>query len=228
MRRFSIGLVLAVAIAACIASLSYFEMLPTFEELRESRHEFSAYVDMHPVLSIIVFSLIYIVAVALSVPLATPLSILSGFLFGTVVGTLVVVFSATVGATAIFLLARYFFRDFFEEKFKARIDALKVESMVNGFRDILILRLIPAVPFALINVAAGFTRVRLREYVLATFLGIMPFSFVYVHAGMRLSEVSSLKDIASSETVMFLSRIAVVLVVLYLIKMYFPKRSPRA
>lgn len=228
MRRFSIGLLLAVVIGATVTSLSYFGMLPTFEELKESRHEFSTYVDMHPALSIIVFSLIYIVAVALSVPIATPLSILSGFLFGTVVGTFLVVFSATIGATVIFLLARYFFRDFFEEKFRTRIDTLKVESMLNGFRDILILRLIPAVPFALINVAAGFTRVRLREYVLATLFGIIPFSFVYVHAGMRLSEITSVKDILSSETFMFLSRVVVVLVVLYVIKVYFPKRKPRA
>ena len=169
--------------------------------------------------------LIYIVAVALSVPIATPLSVLAGFLFGTAFGTVLVVFSATAGATAIFILARYLFRDFFSAKAERFMATVKLESTKNGFRDILIARLIPAVPFSVINIVAGLTHVRLRDYVLATVLGIVPFSFVYVHAGTSLAEIQSVRDIASTETAMILSRIGIVLLVLYVVKHFYSSRK---
>jgi uncharacterized membrane protein YdjX (TVP38/TMEM64 family) len=100
-----------------------------------------------------------------------------------------------------------------------KLSSIKIGGEENGFRDILIARLVPAVPFSLINIIAGLTKVKVRDYVLATLIGIMPFSFVYVQAGVQLSEINSLSDIASSMTVM--SRVALVLFVLYVLRRFF-------
>lgn len=225
MRRVSIGLLVFALSVGAVVFFWYKGTLPSFDSLRGSRHEFSAYVDSHPVLGVLFFSFIYIAVVAGSIPLATPLSLLAGFLFGTFEGVVIVVLSATIGATITFLLSRYFFRSFFEEKTKNMMQKLHFKSTTNGFKDVFIARLIPAVPFSLINIIAGLTQVRLGEYVLATILGIIPFSFVYVHSGMRLSEITSIKDIASSASVMFFSRIALVLFVLYILRRYFTSRK---
>ena len=108
------------------------------------------------------------------------------------------------------------------------MESVKLESTKNGFRDILIARLIPAVPFSVINIVAGLTHVKLRDYILATVLGIIPFSFVYVHAGTSLAEIQSIRDIASTETAMLLSRIGVVLLVLYAIKYFYTSRKNKS
>jgi uncharacterized membrane protein YdjX (TVP38/TMEM64 family) len=209
------GMAVSLAVCACVVGAWYAGFLPSFAEVQGSRDALRAYVDVHPYLSPFVFMLVYMGVVALSLPLATPLSLLAGYFFGALLGTFVVVVSATVGATVIFLIARYFFREFFEEKIRAyRGDV----PNIGTFGDVLIARLVPAVPFSLINVLAGLTRVSLRSYVVATLLGIIPFSFVYVYAGERLGELQSIHDITSSESAMFLSRIALVLVVLYIVR----------
>jgi uncharacterized membrane protein YdjX (TVP38/TMEM64 family) len=207
-----------------VALAWYAGMLPSFQDVQSSRDALRAYVDAHQVLAPLMFALIYIGVVALSLPLATPLSLLAGYLFGEVFGTFIVVVAATLGATLIFIIARYFFREFFEEKIRAYRGGL---SDVGTFSDVLIARLVPAVPFSLINIVSGLTRVSLRSYILATFIGIMPFSFVYVYAGQRLGEINSLHDITSSESAMFLSRICLVLVVLYIIKRVHSARTTK-
>jgi uncharacterized membrane protein YdjX (TVP38/TMEM64 family) len=207
-----------------VALAWYAGVLPSFQDVQSSRDALRAYVEVHRVLAPVVFALIYIGVVALSLPLATPLSLLAGYLFGKVFGTFIVVVAATLGATLIFIIARYFFREFFEEKIRVYRGGL---SEIGTFSDVLIARLVPAVPFSLINIVSGLTRVSLRSYILATFIGIIPFSFVYVYAGQRLGEIHSIHDITSSESTMFLSRVFIVLVVLYIIKRVHGTRTTK-
>lgn len=223
MKRHHIGLIVALCIVVAIGALYFSGNLPSFDDIRESRDRFHSYAMTMPITATLVFSLVYIALVALSIPLAAVFSLLAGFLFDSVVGTVIIVISATIGATIIFLLARYFFRDYFETK----IGVSEKTRSFGTFSDVLVARLVPAIPFSLINIVAGLTQVSLRDYVLATALGIIPFSFVYVHAGEALGEIQSLRDIASSELWMFVSRIALVIAVLYIIKRVHSARSPR-
>lgn len=205
MSREKIGFVLVVLVVFGIYLASLYGMVPSFVELRDLRHLFSQYVDMHPVLGGSLFILTYITAVALSLPIATALTVLAGFLFGVMLGTILVVLGATVGATIIFILARYFFRNFFESHFGARLSSVNEELRANGFRDVLLLRLTPLVSFSLLNVATALTKVRLRQYVPATLFGIVPFTLIYVKAGTRLSEIDSLGDVLSLQTLLVVS-----------------------
>ncbi|MFM2374630.1 MAG: hypothetical protein RLZZ234_625 [Candidatus Parcubacteria bacterium] len=215
------------AVALVVGTVSafwYVGFLPNFDDIRASKDMLHALAERNQILAPFVFSLVYVAVVALSLPLATPLSLLAGFLFGAVLGTFLVVQGATIGAVLIFLLARFFFRDFFE----AKVQKFQVKVPSFGtFSDVLVARLIPAVPFSLINIVAGLTRVSLRSYTMATFFGIMPFSFVYVYAGQRIGEIHSLHDITSSESAMFLSRICLVLVALYIIKRVHSARTTK-
>ncbi len=216
MKRQQVGLVLAGTLALVVFVLWKLGALPSFEEIRTYRDQFAMYAAHMPVLAPLIFGLLYVIVVALSVPLATPLSLLSGFLFGAVGGTVIVVVSATIGATIIFVLARYFFRDYFEAKVSALRGGAKVTSF-GTMSDVLVARLIPAVPFSLINVVSGLTTVSLRDYVIATFFGIIPFAFVYVYAGQQLGEIDSIHDIASTNAAMFLSRFVILIAAIYVI-----------
>ena len=205
LERWHFGVLFILAVIALVYYLNGQDLFMTFEHVRDQRDELEAFIMRSPVAGILIFSAIYIGAVALSLPIATPLTVLAGFLFGSVLGTAVVGVTATIGATIIFLLARFFFRDFFMQKFGYRIRKIDAEFTTNGFRDVLLLRLAPVVPFVLINVATALTNTKTRDYILATFFGILPFTFVYVNAGNRLAELNSVSDIVSVQTVIAIS-----------------------
>lgn len=205
MSREKVGFVCLAVLAFGIYLASLYGMIPSFVELREARHDFSAYVDMHPILGGGLFVSVYVIAAMLSLPITTALAVLAGFLFGTMLGTFSVAVGATIGATIIFIVVRYFFRNFFESHVGARMNSMSEEFRSNGFRDVLLLRLIPLIPFALLNVAIALTKVRLRQYVPATLMGILPFTFIYVNAGERLSEINSLDDVLSFRMLLVVS-----------------------
>lgn len=203
--RLVLGLLIVGIVVALFAYLKAQGITIDLAMVQMYRDDLELLLEDHLYLGIAIFSIIYILTVGFSLPFATPLTVLSGFLFGTLLGTGVVAFSATVGATVAFLLVRFFFRDYVTEKFGSKLSVLNDELTGHGFRDILILRLMPIVPFALINVAAPLTNVRVRDFFFATLLGTIPFTFVYVNAGKRIAEVDSVGDIISFPTVLGIS-----------------------
>jgi uncharacterized membrane protein YdjX (TVP38/TMEM64 family) len=161
----------------------------SFETLRAHRAELLAFVDRHPVLAPLVFMLVYAVAIALSVPGGAILTITGGFLFGTLATTLYVVVAATLGATAVFLIARTALGDTLRTKAGPRIRRMEEGFQENALSYLLVLRLIPIFPFWLVNIVPAFLGVGLGTYVIGTFVGIIPGSFVYASVGNGLGAV---------------------------------------
>lgn len=220
-KKVLIGTLLLVLVIGGISILKTAGILPSFSEVKEGREMILGYVESYYLLSVIGFALIYILSVALSLPIAVFLTLLAGFLFGTVFGTMLVSLSSTIGATIIFLSTRFFFRDYVEAKFRDKISWLQKEMSGNGLRNILILRLIPAVPFWLINIGAGVTSVKTRDYVLGTLIGALPFTAVYVFAGTRLAEINSPSDVVSLPTLLAVS----LLVLLSVVPLFIRRRQ---
>ena len=134
------------------------------------------------------FIVAYAGLVALSVPASALLTMTSGFLFGAWIGTLYALVGATVGATVVFLAARAGLAGLVERA------GPRVRRLEAGFREdalsyLFVLRLVPVFPFWLVNLAAGAVGMRLRVYVLATFFGMAPTSFIYASLGNGLGEV---------------------------------------
>lgn len=157
--------------------------------LAESRESLTGFVDNNFALSAAGFVLLYVVAVALSFPAASVLTIFGGFLFGWWAGGLLVAIGATTGATTIFLAARSAFGDFLKERMPA-----KVKNMAEGFEKdalsyLLVLRLAPVLPFFVTNIAPAMFNVKLRDYVIATFFGILPGTFAYAWLGQGVDSV---------------------------------------
>ena len=161
----------------------------TFEELRRNREVLTGFVAAMPVVSVLLFVLVYTTAVALSVPGAAVLTLTGGFLFGIWEGTAAVVVAATAGATLLFLAARFVLGDTLRAKAGPWLAKMEAGFNEDALSYLLVLRLIPAFPFFIVNLVPAFLGVSLRTFVIATFLGIIPGTFVFASIGAGLGSI---------------------------------------
>src|SRR5713101_2899343 len=129
-----------------------------------------------------VFVLIYAVCPAFLVP-GLPLDLAAGLLFGPVWGTVYSLVGATMGATVAFLAARTVGREWTEQKLSGPLKKLKDGVDRGGWEFVAFVRLVPVIPYNLLNYALGLTRIGLVPYVLASFVFMAPAAAVYVYAG---------------------------------------------
>lgn len=175
------------------------------ETLHKHKDSFQNYADLHPVLSVLIFSGLYIICVTLSLPIATLLTLLGGFLFGKWWGTLIVVTAATIGATILFMIARSSFGQSLRDKAGPLYKKISDNVADNAVGYLLFLRLVPLFPFFIVNIVPALLNVPLRVYILTTFFGIIPGTFVYVNFGETLGDIESLGDLASPQTIIALA-----------------------
>ena len=141
----------------------------------------------------VVYALFYIAGTALFFP-GLPLTLGAGFLYGAVIGTLVVSPASVAGASLAFLIARYFARDWVARRLKKYPQAAAIDRAIekNGFKAVVLLRLQPVLPFNILNYALGLTSIRLRDYMLASWIGMFPATVLYVYLGSVMNDISDL------------------------------------
>jgi uncharacterized membrane protein YdjX (TVP38/TMEM64 family) len=181
-------LLLGAAAAGVITALF---VLPVKEHLRQ----LLAWLEELGWWGAVLLALIYIPATVLGVP-GTILTLGAGFAFGVVVGTVAISIGSTLGAAAAFLVGRYLARGLVEQKLggNPRLRAIDQAVAAHGFRIVLLTRLSPAFPFNVLNYAFSLTKVSFKHYVLASWLGMLPGTVMYVYLG---SVVGSLAELAA-------------------------------
>ncbi|MGZ4871437.1 MAG: TVP38/TMEM64 family protein [Candidatus Angelobacter sp.] len=139
------------------------------------------------------YAVVYILGTALFFP-GLPLTLGAGFLYGAIIGTLVVSPASVVGASLAFLIARYVARDWVTRRLKKYPQAAAIDRAIekNGFKAVVLLRLQPVLPFNILNYALGLTSIRLRDYMLASWIGMFPATVLYVYLGSIMNDVSDL------------------------------------
>lgn len=194
-KKISLLLILAVAIAAFI----YFDLASyfTLEQLKSQQSALQAYRLDHPILVAALYSLVYIVVTALSLPGAALLTLTGGAVFGLVWGTILANLSATIGATLAFLIARYVLGDWVQKKFADRIEPVNQGIAQDGAFYLFTLRLVPVVPFFVINVVMGLTRLKVWTFFWVSQIGMLAGAAVYANAGTQLAKLESLSGILS-------------------------------
>jgi uncharacterized membrane protein YdjX (TVP38/TMEM64 family) len=181
---------LAVIVCGFIGFFAFdLDSYVTFDALKQNREWLLNQVSEHRVATVVAFITIYAAIAALSVPGATVASITGGFLFGLLSGTVWNVIAATTGATLLFLAARTVFGDILHKKAGPWLHKLESGFQENAFNYLLALRLVPAFPFFVVNLVPAFLNVRLRTFVVTTFIGIIPGAFVYTSVGAGLGSV---------------------------------------
>ena len=161
----------------------------SLEALRANRDWLYWQVSDHLALVVAIYMLVYAGVVTLSLPGATILTLAGGCLFGLWVATGVTIFAATLGATLLYLAARTAFADLLRARAAPWLKRLSTGFRENAFSYLLFLRLAPAFPFFVVNLVPAFLGVQLRTFVLATFIGITPGTFVYASVGAGLRSV---------------------------------------
>jgi uncharacterized membrane protein YdjX (TVP38/TMEM64 family) len=161
-----------------------------FAVLRDNRAALMDWVARSQTLAALVFVLLYVAVVAFSLPVGAALTVAGGFLFGTAPAAVYVVFGTTMGATILFVAARTAFADIQRRKATGPLfHKMRVGFQDDAFSYLVILRLIPLFPFWLVNLVPALLGIRLRTYVLGTFLGIIPGCVVFAQVGAGLGAV---------------------------------------
>lgn len=157
------------------------------------------YIHMNPNLSGLYLIIGKIIGAILLFP-GTPLTLLAGATLGVVWGSIVSIIGNTLGATAAFFIARYFLKDFVQKKCYEKYPTIaKYEHSfaTRGFATVVLLRLIPLFPFNVLNYMLGVTHVKPREYILGTFIGIIPGTIAFVYFGKSITMLSPFHIITS-------------------------------
>lgn len=195
LRQIVLLLLLALAIGAFVA-LDLGRYL-SFEQLKASQASFAQLHAEQPLAVAVVYFLVYVLATALSFPGATIITLAGGAVFGLWQGLLIVSFASTLGATLAFLASRFLLRDWVEARFGQRLADINAGVDREGGFYLFTLRLIPVVPFFLINLLMGLTRMKVWTYYWVSQLGMLAGTAVYVNAGTQLAQLDSVKGILS-------------------------------
>ena len=187
LRRFWPPLLLLAAIA--VAWASGVSRLISWDTLARHQLELAVWVDTHPILAPSLYIVAYAVVVALSLPEAAVVSVAGGLLFGTLLGGTLAIVGSTIGAIVLFLAIRHHLAHAVAARGGRLIDRIRMALARDGFSYLLAIRLVPAFPFWLVNLAAGLSGMRLLPYVSATVLGVIPATFVYTSIGAGVGKV---------------------------------------
>jgi pyruvate/2-oxoglutarate dehydrogenase complex dihydrolipoamide dehydrogenase (E3) component/uncharacterized membrane protein YdjX (TVP38/TMEM64 family) len=204
MKGLSGGKIAAILlIAGAIAAFFLFDLgsYLSLDALKARQSELSTLVDKRPAVAIGGFFLLYIAVTALSLPGAAIMTLAAGAIFGLLIGTVVVSFASAIGASLAFLSSRYILRDWVRSRFGKRAEAIDRGIASDGAFYLLTLRLIPAFPFFLINLAMGLTAMRLFTFYVVSQVGMLAGTIVYVNAGTQLAAIESTSDVLSPELI---------------------------
>ena len=224
MNRSSILKLLAVAVV--LTGLVY---LGVRYDLQDALHQALTWIRDLGAVGPLVFAGIYVVAAVALVP-GSILTLGAGVIFGVLKGTMIVAVSATLGATAAFLIGRYLARDWVASKIKEseKFQAIDKGVAEEGWKIVGLTRLSPVFPFNLLNYAFGITRVSLRDYVLASFFGMLPATLMYVYIGSLAGDLVTLGAADRSRTTGELALYGVGLVATIVVTIYITRIARNA
>ncbi|MCE2915197.1 MAG: FAD-dependent oxidoreductase [Rubrivivax sp.] len=165
--------------------------------IKGAQADFAALYAQQPAVVIGGFFAVYVAVTALSLPGAAVMTLLAGAIFGLVVGVLVVSFASSLGATLAMLVSRYALRDWVKARFAGRVADIDKGIAKDGAFYLFTLRLVPAIPFFAVNLLMGLTNIRTGTYYVASQIGMLAGTIVYVLAGTQLAQIDSLAGIVS-------------------------------
>ncbi|MBE0440153.1 MAG: FAD-dependent oxidoreductase [Gammaproteobacteria bacterium] len=169
----------------------------TLSSIKQSLTSFEGWRSQNPVLVGLGFFAGYSVITALSLPGAAVMTLAAGALFGLWWGVLIVSFASTIGATLAFLVSRFLLRDWVQQRFGNRLQAINNGIEKEGGFYLFTLRLVPIFPFFIINLVMGLTPIKIWTFYWVSQVGMLVGTLVYVNAGTQIAQIDSLAGIMS-------------------------------
>ena len=204
--------------------------LSSYEFIKDNIEYFSKIKKNNIFLLSLLFFLFTILWVFPFLGFGSPVSLLAGFILGKWVGSFVVVLGLSIGASFLYIFANFFLKDFVKEKFLNKFKNLEVNFKKSEFIYLLVYRLIGGIPFAVSNVLPCIFNVKVLNFFLATFIGIIPSLFLICSIGSGLEkiieqnlEAPTVMDLISSPDIYFplIVFTCLVLITIYLRKFFY-------
>lgn len=194
-------LFLLIALACALAGAYYFDVgqYLNLSYFKAQQAEINHYVAVHHTLSLVLFFVIYVAVTALSIPGAALMTLVAGALFGLLEGLVLVSFASTLGATLAMLVSRTLLRDTIQQRFADAFKTVNAGIEKEGALYLFTLRLVPVVPFFVINLVMGLTNMPARTFFWVSQVGMLAGTAVYVNAGTQIANIESLSGILSPQ-----------------------------
>ena len=194
---------LIAAAATLIAAFFALDLGQYFrlEYFKSQQAAIDLYYRANPWFTALAFFTLYVVVTAVSLPVAGIMTLAAGAIFGLAWGGLIVSFASSLGATLAFLASRFLFRDWIRQKFGDKLGAIDAGVKKEGGFYLFTLRLVPAFPFFLVNLALGLTSMTAWTFYWVSQLGMLAGTFVYVNAGTQIAGIASPGDILSAKLI---------------------------
>jgi uncharacterized membrane protein YdjX (TVP38/TMEM64 family) len=147
------------------------------------------YVLHNKALAVLIYCVIYCTVISLSIPVATIMTITGGYLFGQLTATIAATISATAGGSLLFLTTKLLSGNINNKSNNKWVQMVKDGFTRNAFLYIITLRLLPIIPFVMINIATGILQIPFKAFFFGTIIGVIPGTFIYVSLGVAMKEI---------------------------------------
>jgi pyruvate/2-oxoglutarate dehydrogenase complex dihydrolipoamide dehydrogenase (E3) component/uncharacterized membrane protein YdjX (TVP38/TMEM64 family) len=198
------GRILLLAVIVAAIGLFFFLDLGQYFSLEYAKlkqQQLDSWYQQNPALLIGGYFLVYVIITAVSLPGAAIMTLVGGAIFGVVTGVIIISFASTIGATLAFLVARYLLQDSVQKKFGNKLKAVNEGIRKDGAFYLFALRLVPAIPFFMINLLMGLTPIRTWTFYWVSQVGMFAGTVVYVYAGTQLAQIDSPGSILSPQLI---------------------------
>lgn len=220
------GIVGVIIILIALFQIFDLSQYLSLEFLKSSRESLALLYAGHKVVMIAAYFLIYVLVTSLSLPGAAVMTLAGGAVFGLATGTIIVSFASTIGATLACIVSRYLLQDWVQSRFGDKLTTINEGLEKEGAFYLFTMRLIPAFPFFLINLAMGLSKLPVTTFYWVSQLGMLPGTIVYVNAGKELGKIDSLGSILSPSLLISFALLGVLPITLKkLIALYRRKRG---
>ena len=189
--KISIGLIyLTIVSLFLIYFFNKFELeeVSSYEFIKSNRDYFYNFREANLLIISIIFLFLTVIWVLL-LGFGSPIALISGFIFGKWIGTFVATFGLSIGALTLYLFGNYFFKDLIKEKFLGKFSNLEERFKKREFTFFLIYRFVGGIPFQIANLLPVLFNISAKNYLIGTFLGIIPQIFIMVSLGSGLEKI---------------------------------------
>ena len=193
--RLGIGLIFLIIIG--FIWLSGLHKCLTFEQVKSNTVWLSEQATHHYWWTVFFYIGIYITVVICSLPGAALMSVIGGFLFGVLSAAIYINIAATIGATIFFILVRYLIGGYLQVRYAQKLVHFNQMIEKKGWLFLIMIRCIPLIPFFMVNMFAGLTRIPFSTFIWTTMVGVIPTSILFAFAGRELGMISKFTDIFS-------------------------------
>ena len=207
-----IKLVIAAFILLAVGAYVAFDLgqYLTLEFMQSRLASLQAFRDENFAVTAAIYFVFYVVATGISIPGAILLTLLGGAIFGLWWATLLVSFASSIGATGAFLASRLLLRDWVQRRFGAYLAPINKGIAKDGAFYLFSLRMVPLVPFFVVNLLMGLTSISVPAYYIASQVGMFVSTLVYVNAGAELAQITSLSGLVSPSVLLSFTLLGVV------------------